>query len=243
MKVSIIVPAHNEEENLPVLMKRLMPIAQKIGDSEILLVDDHSDDSTPRLCDEFEKKYMFVRALHRKTGERGMGFTLKYGTAAAKGQIIVWTMADLSDDPNVILKLVERIDSGADMVFGSRYMKGGTSGDLSPFKRFVSWGFTFASMLFVGIRVHDTTNAFRAFKKEVFEKVQPQYGDFGISPEFALKAHIAGYKLEEVPASYATRTKGVAQFKMLKMAIRYFGIFLAAIGWRIFGLRGGKTEA
>jgi glycosyltransferase involved in cell wall biosynthesis len=154
---------------------------------------------------------------------------LKDGTAAATGEIIVWTMADLSDDTNVIPTFVKKIEQGADMVFGSRYVKGGTSGDLSRFKRFVSNGFTFASRLFLGIKVHDITNAFRAFRKDVFDKIRPSSGDFGISPEFALKAHISGYKLDEVPTSYATRKKGIPQFKMMKMAIRYFSIFIGAL--------------
>lgn len=237
MKVSIVVPAHNEEENLPALMKALIPIKAKFKDAEIILVDDHSTDATPRIVDDFAKKYSFVKALHRRNGVRGMGNTLKDGTWAAKGDIVVWTMADLSDDPDVIPKFVEKINGGADMVLGSRRIKGGSTGNQPFLKSFFSWGFAFASRLFVGVNVREVTNAFRAFRKEVFEKIPLQYGDFGISPEFTLKAHIAGYRIEEVPASYADRKKGVAQFKLFKMARRYFGIFIASIWWRIKGVK------
>jgi len=237
VKVSIVVPAHNEEGNLPALMKALIPIRAKLKDAEIVLVDDHSTDATPRMVDGFAKKYSFVKALHRRNGIRGMGNTLKEGTRAATGGIVVWTMADLSDDPSIIPKFVEKINGGVDMVLGSRRIEGGSTGNQPFLKSFFSWGFAFASRLFIGVKVQEVTNAFRAFRKELFEKISLQYGDFGISPEFTLKAHIAGYRIEEVPASYADRKKGVAQFKMFKMARRYFGIFLSSIWWRIKGVK------
>ena len=229
MKVSIIVPAHNEEKNLQSLMEKLLEVKAEIGDAEIVLVDDNSTDSTPQMCDQLAKKYGFVRALHRRGGERGMGYTLQEGTRAAEGRIIIWTMADLSDDYGAVPGFIRKIDEGADMVFGSRYMKGGNSGDFSGLKRFASWGVTFVSRIFIGVKVHDITNAYRAFRKDVFDNLQPFYGDFGISPQFALKAQLAGYKLDEVPTTYAMRKQGVAQFKLLKMAVRYFSIFMTAL--------------
>lgn len=236
-KISIVVPAHNEEENLPALMESLIRLRAKLPDSEIILVDDHSNDSTPKMVDDFEKKYKFVRALHRRNGDKGMGNTLKEGTRAARGEVVVWTMADLSDDPNVIPIFVEKIENGADMVLGSRRIRGGSTGDQPFLKSFFSWGFAFASRLFIGVRVREVTNAFRAFRKELFDRIPLKYGDFGISPEFTLKAHIAGYKLDEVPVNYANRKKGVAQFKVKKMSTRFFGIFLSSIWWRIRGVK------
>ena len=59
------------------------------------------------------------------------------------------------------------------------------------------------------------------------------HGDFGISPEFALKAYLAGYKLDEVPTTYAMRKKGMTQFRFFKMAMRYFSIFLSAFLQRL----------
>jgi dolichol-phosphate mannosyltransferase len=236
MKVSIVVPAHNEEENLPSLMESLIKLRSKLPEAEIVLVDDHSTDNTPQMVDGFAKKHKFVKALHRRNGIRGMGNTLKEGTRAASGEIVVWTMADLSDDPEVIPVFLKKIEDGADMVLGSRRVKGGSTGDQPFLKSFFSRGFAFASWLVVGVKVQEVTNAFRAFRKEVFDKIPLKYGDFGISPEFTLKAHIAGYKLDEVPVNYADRKKGVAQFKIRKMSTRYFGIFLSSIWWRIRGV-------
>jgi glycosyltransferase involved in cell wall biosynthesis len=231
--VSIVVPAHNEEGNLPKLVPRLRELAEKAGDAEIILVDDHSTDQTPQQVDDYQRKFANIRAIHRRDGIRGMGNTLKEGTAAARGQFVIWTMADLSDDWSSVPLMLAKLRNGADMVFASRYMPGGSSGDLQAFKRFVSSGFTFASRLFFGVPVHDITNAYRGFRREVYEKVRPEAGDFAISPEFALKAQLAGYRLDEVPTTYAKRQEGAANFRMFKMARRYFGIFLKAnLVWR-----------
>jgi len=232
MKVSIIVPAYNEEDNLPVLIKKLDELNLKLKNIEIILVDDNSTDSTPKVCDLLAKKYQNIRVLHRKN-KRGMGNALKDGTKIASGEIIVWVMADLSDDISVIPLFIEKIEHGADMVFGSRYMRGGSAGDLSRLKKFVSSGFTFLSRLFIGVKVHDITNAFRAFKKEIFNEVEPRSSDFAISPEFALKVHLAGYKLDEVPTVYTSRKKGKATFSLLKMSFRYASVFVMAFFLRL----------
>ncbi len=231
MKVSIIVPAHNEEENLPELMKRLEDTAESIGDAEIILVDDHSTDSTPGLCDSYVKGRKNVRTVHRSSGDRGMGNALKEGTRAARGNYIIWTMADLCDDLSSVPGMISALDGGADMVFASRYMHGGNAGDLEGFKRLMSWGFSRMSRMLLGLPVHDVTNAYRAFRKDVFYEVKPGRGDFTISPEFSLLAHLAGYRLAEVPTSYSKRKRGVASFKILKMSWRYSFILAWAV-WK-----------
>lgn len=232
MTVSIVVPAHNEGENLPQLMVMLQSAAKSLGGAEIVLVDDHSTDGTSQLCDTYSKTWRNVRAIHRSNGNPGMGNALREGTREAKGDVVVWTMADLSDDIETIPRMVKMVEEGKDMVFASRYMKGGSAGDLSRAKRLMSRGFTLVSMLFVGIKVHDITNAFRAFRKDVFEKVAPESGDFGISPEFSLKAQRKGFRLGEVPTTYKSRKEGTANFRMGRMSKRYFMIFLRSVfGW------------
>ena len=227
MKISIVVPAYNEEKNLPILIKNLQNIIKKNNlDAQIVLVDDNSNDSTPKICDFFQRKYYNILTIHR-IGNRGMGNALLEGTNKANGDVIIWVMADMSDDLNTIPKFLEKIEKEYDLVLGSRYMKGGSSGDLSFFKAFVSGGFTKLSRLFLGINVHDITNAFRAFKKEMFNSIKLESNDFAISPEFALKCHLAGFKLGEVPTKYSNRKKGATKFKMFKMSIRYLTVFLS----------------
>ncbi len=76
-----------------------------------------------------------------------------------------------------------------------------------------------------GIKVHDITNAFRGFKKEIFKKLNLEADSFNISPEFALKAHKAGFKLGEVPTDYKARVDGASTFKVSKMALSYLWVY------------------
>lgn len=227
-KVSIVVPAHNEEKNLGILVPKLAEAMKQAGlGYEIIVVNDNSSDGTGAVCTGLEKEYG-IRTLARDSNP-GMGNALKDGTAAAKGDFVVWVMADLSDDPFVIAEFVKKLEAGADVVFGSRYMKGGTSGNLQASKRLSSWGFSLLSRLVIGVPVHDITNAFRGFQKQVFMGLDIKSGDFGISPEFALKAHINGFRLDEVPASYRLREHGIATFRICSMGTRYLGILFEAV--------------
>jgi len=226
-ELSIVVPLHNEEENIYELESNVQGMFKKYGiKGEIILVDDNSTDSTPEICDRLSKKAN-VSVIHR-SGNPGMGYALKEGTSNAGAPIVAWVMGDLTDDMNTIPKFIEIINKGCDMVFGSRYMKGG-SANISFLKKIASNGFTLLGRIFFGIKVHDITNAFRAFRKEVFDSIELESGDFAISPEFAIKAHLKKFKLCEVSTSYKDRTRGVTKFRMLKMARRYFYVFLKCL--------------
>ncbi len=231
-KLSIVVPAHNEEGNIPTLVQNLQALIKKEDlDAQIVLVDDNSTDSTPSVCDALAKKHSNLLAIHRHSNP-GMGAALKQGTHAASGDIIVWVMADLADDFNTIPTLVKRIDMGADLVFGSRYISEGSSGDLQFTKKMLSRGFSVISSLLLGIKVHDITNAFRAFRKNVFTSLKIDSDDFAISPEFALKAHIGGFVLDESPTVYKQRREGIPKFKMGKMGVKYVKILVYSLWQR-----------
>ncbi|MBL7206842.1 MAG: glycosyltransferase [Candidatus Aenigmarchaeota archaeon] len=233
--ISIIIPAYNEENNLPNLLDSILTLGKRKGmDFEIIVVNDNSSDNTREISEKYSKKHKNIRTINREKGDNGMGFALIEGSKKAKGDIIAWVMGDASDDLRTVPKFIEKINDGFDVVFGSRYMKGGSSGDLEFSKRLASNGFSFLSKLFIGVKVHDITNAFRAFRKDVFVKIELRSGDFGISPEFALKAHLNGFKLGEVPTTYKCRESGVAKFKMFKMSRRYFSIFSRAFLMRCF---------
>jgi len=221
MNASIVIPAHNEQENLPKLLDKLMNLKSALKDSEIVVVDDNSNDKTGFIADSYSKKHRNIRVLHRKKGINGMGAALKDGTKIARGRYVVWVMGDNSDDLSAIPRFIGRLKNGYDIVFGSRYMKGGSRGDLDMFKAMLSSGYTFIANLLFNLKVHDVTNAFRAFKKEIFNNISLESNDFAISPEFAIKAHLKGYKLGEIPTVYRNRKVGKSKFKMIKMGVTY----------------------
>jgi len=121
--------------------------------------------------------------------------------------------------------MVGSIKAGSDIVFASRYMPGGSSGDLDRLKAFLSSRFTFFSRFFFGLKVHDITNAYRAFRKKLTDEIDIKSMDFAISPELAIKAHLLGYRLSEIPCSYKTRVAGKTKFKIFKMVLKYLTLF------------------
>ena len=221
-ELSMVIPVHNEEGNLPALLDQLV---KRFKEAEIIVVNDHSSDDTERIANTYAKKYSNICVIHRKKGNRGMGASLKEGTRFAKGRYVVWIMGDNSDDLTTIPGMILKLEKGADVVFGSRYMRGGSSGDLDAIKALLSSGYTLATRLVFGVKVHDITNAFRGFRKQAFDQIHLESDDFAISPEFAIKAQRLGFKLDEVPTTYKNRVAGKQKFKMIKMGLAYTKLF------------------
>jgi glycosyltransferase involved in cell wall biosynthesis len=224
MKLTVVIPAHNEEGNIAPITDAVLQMFSRHGlDAELVIVDDNSTDRTKKISDSLARKHRNVSVIHRNESP-GMGNALKAGTNKAHGKYVAWVMGDRCDNIETIPKMVRKLDSGYDMVFGSRYMAGGSSGDLDRFKALSSSGYTVIARLVFGFRVHDITNAFRAFRKSVFSEVEIESEDFAISPEFAIKAHLAGFRLGEVPTTYHNRVFGKTKFRMMQMGLRYFGL-------------------
>lgn len=234
MKVSFVIPFHNEEKNVVPMLTQVINYAKKQPwEFEIIPVNDRSSDGTLGVLKDFPKKHKMVKPVNRKDdGEKlgnTMGKALLAGSAKTSGDIIIWTMGDLSDEPKTYGQIVEKINQGFDMVFGSRYMPGGTWGSLDPTKAFLSSRGTLLARILFGIPVHDITNAFRGFKREILQKVHLESSGYAISPEFAVKAYLAGFRLGEVPTVYYKRVEGVSSFKLWKMSLAYLLVY-----WRLF---------
>ncbi|MBN1353055.1 MAG: glycosyltransferase [Candidatus Omnitrophica bacterium] len=226
MKTSIIIPMCNEEGNAHRLLEELVNKTRSwTGAYEIVAVDDNSTDKTPEILKEYADKNPSVSCVIKRDGKKGMGSALVEGMKRSLGETIVWVMGDLSDDLDKIPEIVKKIGDGYDIVFASRYMKDGSSGDLDRLKAFLSSRFTVFTNILFGIKVHDITNAFRGFKRTLAEKIKLENTDFAISPELAIKAHLLGYKMTEVPCSYKTRKAGKAKFKIFRMVMKYLTLF------------------
>lgn len=231
MNISFIIPFHNEEKNCLPMITRVSKFAkQKNLSYEIIPVDDRSSDETANILQKVASGDPHIKPIYRRFDiqQKGntMGKALIAGTKKATGDIIIWTMGDLADDTKTYADIINKLQENFDLVFGSRYMPGGSRGNLDFIKAILSsWGTLLARLLF-GIPVHDITNAFRGFKKNVFDSVQLTSSGFSISPEFAIKAHLAGFKLGEVPTVYSSRVEGVSSFKLFKMTRSYLSLYL-----------------
>lgn len=223
------------------MLEKVVKFAQKNNlQYEVIPIDDRSSDGTKSILKAAAIKYVSIKPIYRKHDkeEKGntMGKALICGTHEAQGDIIIWTMGDLADDADSYLEIVKKIESGYDVVFGSRYMPGGSRGNLDILKAFLSsWGTQLARWLF-GVPVHDITNAFRGFRKEIFDQLELTSPGFSISPEFAIKAHLAGFKLGEVPTVYTNRIEGVSSFKLFSMIRSYLTLYFSLFyQYRILG--------
>ena len=160
----------------------------------------------------------------------GMGSALIAGFKIASGEVFVPFMGDLSDDPKDIVKLVEKIDEGYDVVCGSRFTEGGSTTDYPLIKLIINrvWN-RFFSFIF-GMKIKDISNAFKAYRRFVIDKIEPSSKGFEITAEIALKARVYGFKLTEVPVSWSGRKKGESKFG--SFSFKFVIIKMPTIGYR-----------
>lgn len=229
MKVSIVMPVYNEEE---VVSETISDIEEKLNiNYEILIVNDHSTDSTVQIANNMIGKYPNIRIIDNNQGK---GFTgaLKTGFRNVAGEAVVPFMADSCDDPLTIPNMLEKIEEGYDVVCGSRYMKGGkrVGGRLSQglFSRFV--GLTMR--LFTGIPTHDCSNAFKMYRKEVLDNIEIEEAGFAVSMEMIIRAFSERVKITEVPTTWYGREKGESKFKILSVGKNYLKWYVRALFFR-----------
>lgn len=225
-KVSIIVPAHNEEENIFPLLDEILSVLKQYPeteDFELVFVNDNSTDRTLEIIDKLAEQNPRIKAVHR-SGSPGFGNAVKEGFRNASGDIIIPVMCDLSDETHDIPKLVKKIYEGYDIAYGSRFIKGGTTKDYPKMKMFANRLFNNTVRLLFGVRHKDITNAFKAYRKEVLDSIgidNLKAEGFDLTIEIPLKAHILGFSSAEVPVSWHGRKRGKAKLKLSENGPRY----------------------
>jgi dolichol-phosphate mannosyltransferase len=165
--------------------------------------------------------------VHKSHYERGFGNAIRAGLDVFQGDAVAIVMADASDDPRDLVRYVGLLEEGWDCAFGSRFMPGAQVYDYPPLKLFINrMANQFIRMLFRH-RYNDTTNAFKAYNREVIETVQPLLSKhFNLTVELPLKAVVRGHSFAVVPTSWTNRTSGEAKLKMKEMGSRYLFIVL-----------------
>ncbi len=154
----------------------------------------------------------------------GFGNAIRTGFENASGDIIIPVMADLSDDPHDIPKLVRKINEGYDIAYGSRFCKGGATDGYPKMKMLANRAFNNSVRLMFGIRHKDVTNAFKAYRREVLDAIgikNIEANGFDLTVEIPLKAHILGFKSAEVPVTWHGRERGEAKLKLSQNGHRY----------------------
>lgn len=232
MKLTVIVPAHNEEDNITEVISKIEGILDI--PHELIVVNDHSQDATAKLVQGLSGKYPNIR-LVENVGERGFANAIKTGFANSKSEVIVPVMADLCDDLPTLKKMFEKINEGYDVVCGSRYIREGARIGGSRIKGFLSCSAGWSLYYLLGVPLHDVANAFKMYRKSVLDSIDIKSKGFEISMEIPLKAYYSGFKITEVPTVWRERVKGKSSFKILKLLPSYLKLYIWAIFKRATG--------
>jgi dolichol-phosphate mannosyltransferase len=227
MRLSIVIPAHNEEGCVRPTVDRLHATLTDAGISfEILLVNDHSEDGTERVLAELSRELSDVRYVNNEK-PKGFGYTIQTGLERFTGDAICIVMADASDDPSDVVAYFRKLEDGFECVFGSRFTRQSRVVDYPRHKlvvnRLANW---FINVLF-HLGFNDSTNAFKAYRREVIQGVMPILSShFNITVELPLKAITRGYTYATVPINWYNRTTGVSKLRIKEMGSRYLFIVL-----------------
>lgn len=228
MKLSVIIPAYNEEESITETIDQIQHAFASIKiEHEIFVVNDNSKDNTLQVLETLAKKY---RSLKYETnpGPNGFGYAVRFGLERYSGDCVAIMMADLSDSPyDLIRYYTTMIEGNYDCVFGSRFIKGGKTIDYPIIKKIINRIANFIIRLVIGIKYNDTTNAFKLYKRNTIEGVKPFLSPhFNLTIELPLKAIIRGYSYSVVPISWTNRRYGESKLKIREMGSRYFFILM-----------------
>lgn len=228
--LSVVIPARDEAGCIDRTVEHLHLELKLNGiPHEIVVVDDGSTDATWAILAAAAARTPSVVSVQNPT-PHGFGRAIQKGLATARGDAIVIMMADESDDCRDVVRYWNVLNEGYDCVFGSRFMRGGGTIDYPWIKLLLNrWANLFIRLLF-GIRLNDTTNAFKAYRRQVIEGCMPILSPhFNITVELPLKAIVRGYSWKVIPITWRNRRTGVAKLKIREMGSRYF--FIVAYVW------------
>ena len=191
-----------------------------------MVVDDGSTDQTWKVLSEIQMRLPQMKAIQNQ-GLHGYGRAVICGLDHISGDAVIIMMADESDDCRDVVRYWNELNKGVDCVFGSRFLKGGGVIDY-PFVKLAlnRLANTFLRLLF-RMKLNDTTNAFKAYRREVIEGCRPLIAaQFNLTIELPLKAIVRGYSWTVIPITWRNRRAGRTKLKIKEMGSRYLFICL-----------------
>jgi dolichol-phosphate mannosyltransferase len=226
----ICLPTYDERENLEPMVRALGGLG--LEGLEVLVIDDRSPDGTGEIADRLAGELPWVHVLHRKRKEGlGPAYLAGFARALELGADFVFEMdCDFSHDPADVLRLTAAADK-ADLVLGSRYVRGGATRNWGLVRRFISRGGSLYAQVLLGLGIRDLTGGFKCYRRTVLETIDLAAIDsrgYAFQIETTYRALRAGFRVVEIPITFSDREVGGS--KMSK------SIVLEAI-WKVPALR------
>jgi dolichol-phosphate mannosyltransferase len=243
VRVTVVLPAHNEAGNVTPLVTALLESADAAGfDARVIVVDDGSEDDTAAeltaLSAHVDRLSVVTHAVNR-----GFAGALKSGIAAALAggcDVAVFMDCDLSHRPEDLPRLVAAIQNGADVVMGSRFVPGGGMVGVPAWRVAISRMGNLFGRVVLGINVRDMTTGYRAMSRRVLEYLVLTEDGFTVQLEAVVKAAAAGFGIAEVPIILSMRRHGVSHmYYRPTLFVSYYRLLVKCRSW----LREGRIAA
>ena len=243
MKLSVVIPAYNEEESIGETLRTLHARleAERI-DHEIVVTNDNSKDNTLGRLQELAQEIPTL-SYYTNPGPNGFGYAVRYGLERYQGDCVAVMMADLSDDPADLVAYYRKLQEGYDCVFGSRWVKGGRVVDYPSHKKLLNRAVNNMVKSLFRLRYNDCTNAFKLYRRHTMDGLKPFLSPhFNLTLELPLKAIVRGYSYAVLPNSWTNRKYGESKLKIKEMGSRYFFILMYCLIEKYFS-RGDFNKA
>ena len=216
LPVSIVIPARNEAKNL---YHFLPSIPANIG--EVILIDGHSTDDTIAVAQKLRPDIRIIRQVGK-----GKGDAMRVGFAACTQDVIVMLDGDGSADPAEIPRFVKALAQGYDFAKGSRFIKGGGSGDITPLRR--AGNYALCGLVNLLFREHfsDLCYGYNVFRRDCLDRIVLDCTGFEIEAQLCLRVQKAGLKIVEVPSMESRRIHGQSNLRTFYDGWRILNVIL-----------------
>ncbi len=227
MKLSIVIPAHNEGDSISETLRELHRIVvQNNIPHEILVVNDNSRDHTHEVLEGLKGEIGTLRTIFNPS-PNGFGLAVRKGLENIQGDAAVIVMADGSDSPHDVVRFYRKMLEGYDCVFGSRFISNSKVKDYPFLKLRLNRVFNHMIRALFGLKYNDVTNAFKMYRADVLHGLKPFLSHhFNLTVELPLKAIIRGYSYAVLPNSWQNRKSGESKLKIKEMGSRYLFIVM-----------------
>lgn len=233
MDLSIIIPCYNEAQNVPLVAGHLFPVVEELERErmvQIVLVDDGSSDDTFDRLNDLAADRPTVQVV-RHEQNRGLGVAMRTGFVHARGDLIVTTDSDGTYPFSEIPRILECLTPDVDMVTASPYHPQGGVEGVPPYRLVLSQGASLLYRFLLDWHLHTYTSMFRAYRREVVERVPSTADGFLMPAEFLANAILMGYRVTEFPTVLHVRRYGQSKARVARIILAHLR-FQARLVWR-----------